>query len=196
MDPCHKTSVLSARWCSLSTSRLAGIDRRPRRSIPIVGRRISPVALPPPVPSGKASAPIGRTRHTPSILVQPLGIDRGRAHVLVPEPCLYGPDVVAVPQQVGGTGVAACVTGGERRYSGRLPRCLDGLLENGLMTMVPPLGTGARVHAKPQGWTHPIRPFRNNTKPLEPMRPSTRALRSGTGRFRAASASHVAGGTT
>jgi hypothetical protein len=52
------------------------------------------------------------------------------------------------------------VTGGGRRYSSRLHRCLDGLLENGLMTMAPPPGTGARLHAKPQGWRHSIRPFR------------------------------------
>jgi hypothetical protein len=69
---------------------------------------------------------------------------------------LHGPEVVAVLQQVGGKGVPQRVASCGLRYSSLLHRFLPRLLEDGLVKVVPPLGTRARVKVKLRGRKNPI----------------------------------------
>ena len=85
-----------------------------------------------------------------------MGIDHGRAHIPVSQQFLDGPGVVALLQQVNGKGVAERVAGCGLREASLLHRCLDCLLEDGLVKVVPPLGTGARVKVKLRGRKNPL----------------------------------------
>ncbi|MCH8055063.1 MAG: hypothetical protein IH857_02770 [Deltaproteobacteria bacterium] len=48
----------------------------------------------------RCSDPIRRARYPPASTVQGMSINHGRAHILVPQELLHGPDVVAIFTEV------------------------------------------------------------------------------------------------
>jgi len=75
-----------------------------------------------------------------------MGIDHGGAHILMAEQFLDGPDIIAILNQVRGKRMPQGMTTGRLGYSGFPGSFFDGLLDNGLMEMMPVLLAG-----------HPIR---------------------------------------
>lgn len=71
--------------------------------------------------------------------VQDMGIDHGRADVLLPKEILDGADVIACFKQMRGKGISEGVTTDMLNYA-RIADCfLDAPLKNRLMSVMPPL---------------------------------------------------------
>jgi hypothetical protein len=62
--------------------------------------------------------PVGRAPHAECPAIQDMGVNHGRADVVVAKEFLDGPDVVSVFQQVGGERVTKAVAGGPLGNSG------------------------------------------------------------------------------
>ena len=77
--------------------------------------------------------------------IQHMRINLGRLHALVTKQFLYGPDIVAVFEQVGGETVAEGMTARMLRDAGRLYRAFDGPLQRLRIKMVSADHPGTRV---------------------------------------------------
>ena len=94
------------------------------------------------------SKPVGRAVNAAPTTIQNVGINHGRAHILVPQKLLHGSDIIAVLQQTGSKRMAKCVRTGWLRDTSLKPRVLDGFLEDRLVEVVSLLDPRARVHAR------------------------------------------------
>ncbi len=83
-----------------------------------------------------------------------MGIDHGGLHVLMPEQCLHGPNIVAGFQQLRGERVPKSMAGDVFGDPGQAGRGAYRFLQTTFIQVMATLGTRAGVHRAAFGWKH------------------------------------------
>lgn len=85
-----------------------------------------------------------------------MGVEHRGRDVLATEQLLDGADVAALLEEMGGEGVAKSMTGGPVRDSRREDGSSHGLLEDGLVQMVPSVLSALLVNVEARGRKDPL----------------------------------------
>ncbi len=86
--------------------------------------------------------------------IQDMGIDHGGLHILVPEQCLHGPNIIPGFEQVRGKRMAEGMAGDMFINTGQACSGSHRFLQTAFIQVMAALDTSARVHGEAFGWEH------------------------------------------